>query len=723
MREAIAYVRKNAPEVVVVAPWSPVESPGADDESMEESDGGPAAAAGNGIRRPDPSWPLLGMLLVREGFVTDDELDRALAQQRLSSSKRLGEILVERGSVSRRDIASVLAEQYELPFVDIVESELDPTITALLPVDVARRHKALPVGFQPDGTLRLAVADPTKAQDLDEITAVLGARLSFAVADPDTIELVLAGAGRPQEIEHVEVAGDATDEGSEGAVADERAVDETASNEDEPVQAAERVEDQPPQQWAEVADEPAQLLSVVDDGPWAPVVVDVPDQPLADEPAVEAELALLDEAVPDEPAEVVFEAVGDEPAVEAELALPNEAVVDEPAEVVFEAEGDEPEEEQPAEPEEPAEAEEERSVLAGLLERAASLAASAVHVSPRETGHVIRARVDGVLRELDLASGDEQHALSRELEQVPSVVGDEWDVTELPTRHGRALTLTRRRAVEPASLDELGLAAEAHDVLSRALRRPSGLVLVAGPRGSGTAVTFHAALRELVSPETAVLTVEADDADPVPGVDQIPVGEASGLTFASGLRRILGADPDAIGVGELADRETSQLAVSASTSSLVVATVRAQGAVEAVARLTAKGVDREVLAGTLEAVVAQRLVRTLCTRCRESYYATDEDLAALDRPEDEAGRRLLGRGKGCAACGGTGFSGSVAIYEVLSPTEELRALLAEGAPSSDLESAAPGAGMRTLRDEAVRLCLDGATTVAELRRAFGPGAA
>jgi len=753
MHAAIAYVRANVPAVETTRSWSPVEASvvhQASDRSTEEGEGGPVGLTGNGLRRQDPNWPFLGMLLVRDGLVSEEQLERALAQQRLSSSKRLGEILVERGSVSRRDIARVLAEQYELPFVDVVESELDPAISALLPLDVARRYSALPIGFQPDGTLRLAVADPTKALDLDEITAVLGARLSFVVADPDTIESVLTRMRWPQTVEPVEAAGDpvGTDPGQE-------AVEPTVV--DEPVlELVEVVEAEPEKQWAELArEEPEPQVAVVEeDAPASTAVEEATTSAVADEGVVElqavaeSELAVeveadglgwvetggLDWVEPGEPTALVAatpdestwdepdESTWDEPD-ESTWGESDESVWDEPEGAVWDesreaAEADDADDAEEAE--EIGAEETEQDMVTQLLDRAASLAASAIHFSPQEIGYVIRARVDGVLRELEVVSGDAQHALSRELEHVSPAADGDWDVTELPTRYGRALTLVRRPAAAAPALDELALSVEGRELLSSALRRTSGLVLVVAPADNGTAVTFHAALCEVVSPETAVLTVEAPDAERIPGVDQILVDERSGLTFATGLRRVLRADPDTIGVGELVDRETSQLAVSASTSSLVVAIVRAQGAVDALARLVTKGVDRELLSETLAVVVAQRLVRTLCTHCRESYYASAEDLAALDRPEDEGGRRLLGRGKGCAACGGTGLSGRVSLYEVLSPGEELRALLTHAAPSTELESAAARAGLRTLRDEGIRLCLDGVTTVAELRRALGP---
>jgi type II secretory ATPase GspE/PulE/Tfp pilus assembly ATPase PilB-like protein len=212
--------------------------------------------------------------------------------------------------------------------------------------------------------------------------------------------------------------------------------------------------------------------------------------------------------------------------------------------------------------------------------------------------------------------------------------------------------------------------------------------------------------------------------DPVeyvtPGVDQIEVNPRAGLSFARGLRTILRSDPDVILVGEIRDEETAQIAVRAAmTGHLVLSTLHTQTAAAAVQRLTDMGIEPGLLAATLTCLVSQRLARKVCQDCRETYTATAEELLELGQPQDAFGTIELERGSGCPACGGTGYRGRVAVFEVLDFTESIRELVAARTPTTELHRAAIEGGMRTLRDDAVRLCLAGVTNPAELRRVVG----
>jgi type II secretory ATPase GspE/PulE/Tfp pilus assembly ATPase PilB-like protein len=214
--------------------------------------------------------------------------------------------------------------------------------------------------------------------------------------------------------------------------------------------------------------------------------------------------------------------------------------------------------------------------------------------------------------------------------------------------------------------------------------------------------------------------------DPVeyltPGVDQIEVNPRAGLTFARGLRTILRSDPDVILVGEIRDEETAQIAVRAAmTGHLVCSTLHAQTAASAIRRLTDIGVEPGLLAATLTCLVAQRLVRRVCLDCREIHRATREELVALGKPARSTRVELL-RGRGCPACGGTGYRGRVALFEVLVLDEDLRELIAGGGSTVEVHRAAVAAGMKPLRQDGIRLCLEGVTTLAELDRVVGdPG--
>jgi len=216
--------------------------------------------------------------------------------------------------------------------------------------------------------------------------------------------------------------------------------------------------------------------------------------------------------------------------------------------------------------------------------------------------------------------------------------------------------------------------------------------------------------------------------DPVehlaPGVDQTEVDPVAGRTYSSGLHAILRSDPDVILVGEIRENDTAQLAVRAAlTGCLVLSALRVESAAAAAQRLMNIGVEPGLVGATLTCVIAQRLVRRICPDCRESCYATAAELAELERAPGEVGRRLLARGRGCAACGGTGYRGRVAIFEVLTVTEEIRELVTRRASTAEIQHAAIASGMRTLREDGIRLCLEGITTAAELQRVAGDWAA
>ena len=558
------------------------------------------------VERPRPTRPdapaaadrpPLGALLVREGLVSEDELETALAQQRLSSDKRLGEILVERGAATRSDIARLLAEQYELPYVDVDPSEIEPEVSGLLSHDVAERYLALPLSTRKDGSLLVAVADPTRILDLDELLTSLTTPLAFAVADPDVIESELAR----RRLGPVELHTDDADPSSEAKM-------------------------------------------------------ESPDSPPAPEPQ------------PSPAAE------GDAAAIGLD------------------------------------------SALADALGRGAS----AIHVSVRPGGLVVRARVDGALERMEVDDDRDRSEIAREL---TARAGDDasggLEAVTLPSRYGD-VTFRASARFDALPLDDLGLDLADADTLRGVLRRRSGLVLLAGPVGSGRTTTLYGALEALDVLGRAVVTIEDRVAVDVLEIAQIELDPPAGVTAAKALQAALDADPDVLVVDELAD-ESAARAVHAAAGLLVLASARAGTAAAAVELLVAAGCDAPTLADALSAVLAQRLVRRTCVDCRETYYATADELVQLGRPAEEVGRRLLGRGRGCASCDGTGFRGRTAFCESLPLTDEVRALVASGASSADLDDAAHRAGGRSLREDAARLCLDGMTTVDEIRSVLGPG--
>jgi type IV pilus assembly protein PilB len=374
------------------------------------------------------------------------------------------------------------------------------------------------------------------------------------------------------------------------------------------------------------------------------------------------------------------------------------------------------------------------------IQRALALGASDIHFTPQLRALEVRARVDGVMRRIGTIPNSQLAAVTTRLKvmgrldiaerrapqdgRVAVRTGGhtvDLRIAVLPTKFGEKITLrVLNQASAPRSLAELDLAPETEEAIRSAISQPFGAVITCGPTGSGKTTTLYAALHELNTPERTLMTIE----DPVEyltaGIDQIEVNPRAGLTFARGLRTILRSDPDVILVGEIRDEETAQIAMRAAmTGHLVCSTLHSQTAASAVRRLTDMGVEPGLLAATLTCLVAQRLARRVCVDCMETYKATKDDLVALGRQGERPGRRQLVRGAGCPACGGTGYRGRIALFEVLTLTEELRELIASGASTVELQRAAVASGMRTLFDDGARLCLEGVTTVAEVKRVVG----
>jgi type II secretory ATPase GspE/PulE/Tfp pilus assembly ATPase PilB-like protein len=255
------------------------------------------------------------------------------------------------------------------------------------------------------------------------------------------------------------------------------------------------------------------------------------------------------------------------------------------------------------------------------------------------------------------------------------------------------------------------------NVFKRAVSQPYGAVITCGPTGSGKTTTLYAALDLLNDESRAIKTIEDPVEYQLPGVMQTEVNARIGLTFARGLRTILRSDPEVILVGEIRDEETAQIAVQAAmTGHLVLTTLHTNDAAGAIARLRNLGVDPDLLASSINAIVSQRLARRLCQHCREAYEPTEEQLLEMN-VVTAAGTPTLHRVRGCLQCGGTGYTGRVALYELM-PLHGLGRVLLNGS-TDEIFDAAVAAGMRTLREDGVRLALAGVTSLEEVKRITG----
>jgi general secretion pathway protein E len=290
-------------------------------------------------------------------------------------------------------------------------------------------------------------------------------------------------------------------------------------------------------------------------------------------------------------------------------------------------------------------------------------------------------------------------------------------VSTLPTGAGERVVL-RLLDQEAARLDlaTLGMSSETLATIDALIRQPHGILLVTGPTGSGKTTTLYAGLSRLPRGTTNMMTVEDPIEYALDGVAQTQVNARIELTFARALRSILRQDPDVIMIGEIRDLETAQIAVQASlTGHLVLATLHTNDAASAITRLADMGVEPYLLATSLLGVLAQRLVRTLCTHCRQAAAPTEGEQHLLDDlglPPDQR----VWHAAGCAQCNRSGFSGRTGIYELLRIDETLRRLIHDGAGEMALRDAAIRAGMQRLRRDGARLIDDGSTSLAELTR-------
>jgi type II secretory ATPase GspE/PulE/Tfp pilus assembly ATPase PilB-like protein len=373
-----------------------------------------------------------------------------------------------------------------------------------------------------------------------------------------------------------------------------------------------------------------------------------------------------------------------------------------------------------------------------VVKSAIKAGASDVHVEPMEKGVLIRHRLDGLLKEvMDLPKWVHEGLIARlkimagmdiaekRLPQdgrvrVTTDDGREVDfrASTLRTLHGEKMVLRvldQNRGVPP--LEELGFSATALNDLRQFLRFQHGMILVVGPTGSGKTTTLCSALMSVQSEKTNVITIEDPIEYQLAGINQTQVNDKIKLTFASALRSILRQDPDVILVGEIRDQETARIAMQAAqTGHLVLTTLHTDDAPSVVTRLSDIGVEPYVIASATIGIVAQRLVRRLCSNCRRQYTPPSDVLRALNISESDAANIQFYRPVGCDQCHQTGYRGRIGIYEVMKVTDKLRRLITQKASEDAIREAAQATGMLSLGDDALAKVKAGVTTAEELLR-------
>ena len=370
-----------------------------------------------------------------------------------------------------------------------------------------------------------------------------------------------------------------------------------------------------------------------------------------------------------------------------------------------------------------------------VLNQAIKEKASDIHFEPFEYEFKIRYRVDGALYEMapppvHLANSiisrvkvmANMNIAERRVPQDGRIMTTcegrpvDMRVSSLPTQHGESVVLrVLDRSSIQLSLTDLGMSDFLFNYINDTIHKPNGIFIVTGPTGAGKTTTLYAALRTINTVDCKLLTAEDPVEYELDGIMQVPVNDAVGLTFAKVLRAFLRQDPDRIMVGEMRDLETAQIAIQASlTGHLVLSTLHTNDAAGAVTRLVDMGVEPFLVAATLEGVLAQRLLRTICKVCKTSYEPSQSILNQLGLSQSDIGGKSFFTGAGCSKCGNTGYKGRRGLFELLDMNDTLRDLVTKKAPSLVLKQKAIEMGMTTLREDGIRNIFDGITTIEEV---------
>jgi len=555
-----------------------------------------------------------GELLIERGWITPEQLAQAL-RSRQDPRERLGQTLVRLELLEEHQVTELLGEQFSLPVVDAEQlSVADPAAVQLVPEHLARRSLLLALKREED-VLEVAVGDPLDVVSLDYLRALTGCTLHVRLARPSEVSEAIDNFY--QEIRASENLGQILDKLDLSAAAEEEDVDLAALR-----------------------------------------------QQVEDAPVVRLVNLMLAEAIDARASDIHVEPLRDRITV--------------------------------------------RFRIDGTLHE--------VMKPPKNLQMAIVSRVK-VLADLDIAV----RLLPQDGRLTVHLPDREVDirVSTLPTSFGEkvVLRLFDKKAFT-REIVNLGLDGTGLETFGRAIHLPYGMILVSGPTGSGKTTTLYSALNEIKSVSKNLISVEDPIEYHIETVNQVHANQKVGMTFARALRSILRQDPDVIMIGEIRDSETADIAVkSALTGHLVLSSVHANDAPGTVTRLIDMGVPRYLVGSAVALVMAQRLVRRICERCKESYIADPSELAPLgDDGALLAGRRLW-RGRGCLPCKHTGYLGRTALFEVLELSRTLKRMVLDGLNEDQLKQEAIGGGLVTLRKSGIRKILDGITTIDEVRHA------
>lgn len=370
-----------------------------------------------------------------------------------------------------------------------------------------------------------------------------------------------------------------------------------------------------------------------------------------------------------------------------------------------------------------------------LLFRAVKQKASDIHIEPFEKELMVRFRIDGILYDITHPPKKAQNSILSRVKimanlniaekRLPQdgririkIAGKDIDirVSTLPTSFGESIVMRLLdRSKVLLTLDTVGFEGNNLKVFRELIHKSHGIILVTGPTGSGKTTTLYAAITEINSPDVKIITVEDPVEYQLPGINQTQVNAKIDMTFANGLRAILRQDPDVVMIGEIRDKETAEIAIQASlTGHLVLSTLHTNDSASSATRLIDMGVEPFLISSSLVGIIAQRLVRTVCATCAESYDPSDYELEQLGVSRDQTEGKRIYKAKGCNVCLETGYAGRTGVHEALVINDEIRGLITKSTDAITIKKAAMRQGMFTLREAGIKLILEGKTTIDEV---------
>ena len=602
----------------------------------------------------------IGDLLLKEKRITPAQLQDALNYQKNNGGK-LGLNLVKLGFVTDEEITSLLSKQYGVPSINLTQFEIDPSVIKLIPADTAQKYQIIPLS-RSGATLTIAITDPTNVFAMDDIKFMTGYNVEPVVASEtavtEAIKRYYPNAGT--------------------TAAPKVSMQPSATV------AAKKVEKPKPKPTQQANLNNAATLEMV-----TKALEETTAEIVDDDVELLEELEQIDVAS--------LERQGGEAPVIRLVNL--------------------------------------------MMMSAIQKAASDIHIEPYEKEFRVRFRIDGILYNVMAPPMKFRDAITSRIKimakldiaekRLPqdgrikirfAVDGAtkeiDFRVSCLPTLFGEKIVL-RLLDKDKLMLDmtKLGFEAESLTKLEVAIAKPWGMVLVTGPTGSGKTNTLYSSISKVNTTETNIMTAE----DPVEfnlvGVNQVQVRENIGLNFAAALRSFLRQDPNIILVGEIRDFETAEIAVKAAlTGHLVLSTLHTNDAPSTINRLMNMGIEPFLVASSVNLICAQRLVRRVCTQCKEDHPTPPQALVDAGFTPEEAQHVVPKRGTGCDLCNQTGYKGRVGLYEVMEVSEELRELILVGASGLELKRKAVEEGMITLRRSGLRKVMEGVTTIEEVAR-------